>query len=109
MFCAHQQIILDACVPNQQLTKVKGSKMAEFFSGQPNELSQWIVKESENRYFISRPKWISEMVFDFMNKFKKEKYYVKSDYHTKFEQELWAYGLEKDTHWSLNKFDYKWV
>merc|ERR1712223_1482146 len=93
-------------ITKQLLTSVPDSKMAEFFSGQQNELSQWIVKESENRYFISRPKWISEMVFDFMKEFKKEKYYVKSDYHTRFEQELSAYRLEKKV--SLNKFDYRW-
>ena len=41
-----------------------------------------------------------------VKEFKKVKYHVKSDDHTKFEQELSAYGLEKSV--SLNKFDYRW-
>ena len=53
-------------ITKQQLTSAADSKMAEFFSGQKNELSDWIVKENKNRYFISRPKRISEMVFDFI-------------------------------------------
>ena len=90
-------------IARQQLTKVKGSKMAEFFSGQPNELSQWIVKESENRYFISRPKRISEMVFDFMKSF--NKYYTNKG-SKELQEELKAYGLIKNTHWKLEDTGY---
>ena len=36
-------------ITRQQLTKMANSKMADFFSGHQNELSQWIVKENEYR------------------------------------------------------------
>ena len=82
-------------ITKQQLTSAADSKMAEFFSGQKNELSDWIVKENENRYFISRPKRITEMVFDFI---KSKNYRI---YEEEFEVEA-VNGSLPQLYWALH-------
>ena len=85
-------------ITRQQLTKMANSKMADFFSGHQNELSQWIVKENENRYFISRPRIISQCVFDFLKEFNTYKRISDKVTPGDLTNELRAYGIFKGTH-----------
>ena len=94
-------------ITRQQLTKVANSKMADFFSGHQNELSQWIVKENENRYFISRPRNISENVFDFLKEFKeftKARCVRSSNNENILITELKLYGILEDTHYYVDHY-----
>merc|ERR1712172_190550 len=59
----------DILIMKEHLVKVPESKLAKYFlmdQKAQEDLQPWIIKESNNRYFIGRSTTISEMVFQFL-------------------------------------------
>jgi len=116
--CDSDWVILDLAGQKQvrmskrSLTRFRSTKLAKYFLGDKEgkiALSQWIKKETGNRYYIDtgRPWCWFEHVLRFLRQ--PRTYYVKSDSRTAFKKELQFYGFSYGTHYELDAdYDFSW-
>ena len=82
-------------ISRRTLTRYKTTTLAKYFLGEKEavfELSEWIKKEGENRYFIGRPLESFERLLDFLRKERKV-YQIKKEAKSLFLYELNLFGF----------------